>query len=123
MRDNRLQVYKEMIDLCQQYMIEMTTQDSWNENSFQQFEEKWNELKRIVSSISSEARSEGETEEELIHCQSLFVLYQSIIDRTERQRNQLATQVQGVRQSKTIMNAYHGMGRMDQIAYYFDEKK
>ncbi|WII37236.1 flagellar protein FliT [Paenibacillus thiaminolyticus] len=112
-----------MIDLCQQYMIEMTTQDSWNENSFQQFDEKWNELKRIVSSISSEARSEEETEEELIHCQSLFVLYQSIIDRTERQRNQLATQVQGVRQSKTIMNAYHGMGRKDQIAYYFDEKK
>lgn len=123
MRNNRLHVYREMIGLCQQYLIDMKDQDSWNEISFQQFEEKWNEHKRIVSSISSETRSEEEREQELILCQSLFVLYQSIIDRLERQIGQLTSRVQGVRQSKTIMNAYYGVGRTDQVAYYFDEKK
>lgn len=123
MRNNRLQVYKEMIGVCQQYLIDMNDQDSWNEISFHQFVEKWNELKRIVSSVPSETRSEEEKEQELIHCQSLFVLYQSIIDRMERQIVQLTSRVQGVRQSKTIMSAYYGVGRTDQVAYYFDEKK
>ncbi|WCF07934.1 flagellar protein FliT [Paenibacillus thiaminolyticus] len=101
----------------------MTDQNSWNENSFQQFEKKWSEFKRIVSFVPPETRSEQEKEQELVHCQSLFVLYQSIIDRVERQLGLLTSEVQGVRQSKTIMNAYYGVGRTDQVAYYFDEKK
>ena len=123
MHNNRLLVYKEMNDLCQQYLLDMSDQGSWNELSFRQFEKKWDEFKQIVSSKTEETSSKEEKEQELIHCQSLFVLYQSIIDRMERQMGLLTSQVQGVRQSKTIMNAYHGMGRTDQIAYYFDEKK
>lgn len=123
MDNNRINVYEEMIGLCQQYLIDMKDQDSWNEVYFQQFEKKWDDFKRLIALVPTEPRSEEEREQEFIHCQSLFVLYQSIIDKMERHVNQLASQVQGVRQSKTIMNAYYGVGRSDRVAYYFDEKK
>ncbi|NGP58752.1 flagellar protein FliT [Paenibacillus thiaminolyticus] len=118
----RIATYDEMIDLCQQYILEIKERE-WQDSSFLHFTEKWDQLKEYISSGDTEMLTEEERNQEAIRCQTLQVLYQSIIDRIERQISQLGSQVQGVRQSKTIMNAYQGMGRIDQVAYYFDEKK
>ncbi|MCE5169309.1 MEKHLA domain-containing protein [Paenibacillus profundus] len=120
---SRLAVYDEMIDLCQRYLLEMKDGTEWRDAAFQLFEKNWDELKRRLPSEETGALSREEREQEVARCHTLRVLYQSIIDRMERQFSQLTSQVQGVRQSKTIMNAYQGMGRTDQVAYYFDEKK
>ncbi|MBG9794189.1 GMP synthase [Paenibacillus dendritiformis] len=118
----RLDIYDEMIDLCEQYILELKERE-WQDSTFLQFVEKWDQLKESVASSDAGRLTKEERSQEAIRCQTLQVLYQSIIDRIERQISQLGSKVQGVRQSKTIMNAYQGMGRTDQIAYYFDEKK
>ncbi|MBN3523871.1 flagellar protein FliT [Paenibacillus apiarius] len=120
---SRLLIYDEMIDLCQRYLLEMKDSAEWQEAAYQLFEKNWDDLKRRLTSEETGALSGEEREQEAARCHTLRVLYQSIIDRMERQFSQLTSQVQGVRQSKTIMNAYQGMGRTDQVAYYFDEKK
>ncbi|PZM67292.1 flagellar protein FliT [Paenibacillus dendritiformis] len=124
MRDTRtrLDIYDEMIDLCQQYILDIK-EGEWQDSAFLAFVEKWDQLKESISSVDPGMLTKEERNQEAIRCQTLQVLYQSIIDRIERQISQLGSQVQGVRQSKTIMNAYQGMGRVDQVAYYFDEKK
>ncbi|CAH8767401.1 hypothetical protein [Paenibacillus dendritiformis] len=118
----RIATYDEMIDLCQQYILEIKDHE-WQDSTFLLFVEKWDQLKESISSADAGVLTKEERNQEAVRCQTLQVLYQSIIDRIERQISQLGSQVQGVRQSKTIMNAYQGMGRVDQVAYYFDEKK
>lgn len=118
----RLDIYDEMIDLCQHYILELKERE-WQDSAFLDFTKKWDQLKGIILSGGKGSLSEEEREREAIRCQTLMVLYQSIIDRIERHLSQLGSEVKDVRQSKTIMNAYQGMGRTDQVAYYFDEKK
>ncbi|BFH11229.1 flagellar protein FliT [Paenibacillus melissococcoides] len=118
----RLDIYDEMIDLCEHYILELKERE-WQDSTFLQFVEKWDQLKESISSADAGVLTKEERNQEAVRYQTLQVLYQSIIDRIERQISQLGSQVQGVRQSKTIMNAYQGMGRVDQVAYYFDEKK
>lgn len=118
----RLEIYDEMIELCRQYILEIKER-GWQDSAFLDFSKKWDQLKGFILSGSKGALSEEEREQEAIRCQTLMVLYQSIIERIERHLSQLGSEVNGVRQSKTIMNAYQGVGRTDQIAYYFDEKK
>lgn len=116
-----MDTYDEMIDLCEQYIHEIKNGE-WQESSFLHFIEKWDQLKELISSDGIGVRSDKEREQEVTRCQTLMVLYQSIIDEMERQLSRLGSEVKGVRQSKRIMNAYQGIGRIDQVAYYFDEK-
>ncbi|GAC41328.1 flagellar protein FliT [Paenibacillus popilliae] len=118
----RMDIYDEMIDICEQYLLEVKNSE-WQESTFFNFSVKWDRLKELIPSNEIGARSDKEREQEVIRCQTLMNLYQSIMDQMEIQLSRLGSEMKGARQSKRIINAYQGMGRIDQIAFYFDEKK
>lgn len=119
---SRLEVFERLAQLTQDYLLMLSQVEQWDEAAYEQYAREWEILQQAAEALP-QAEDELEREQEVALCQSLIVLTQSLFHRIERLQNLLGTEVHGVRQNKTIVNAYYGLGRVDQTAVYLDEKK
>lgn len=89
--------------------------------------DEWDSLQREIESLEANINGLADSEE---HSEQIRAIGQQIIhnqrlteERLQQELGQLSGDLKSVRDHKTVLNAYYGMNRNEQIAYYFDEKK
>lgn len=119
---SRIDIFEQLVNLTQDYLLNVSKADEWDETAYEQYAVKWTTLQQALEEQPYPEKEEDRDQEAAL-CQSLIVLTQSLAQRIERLQASLGTEAVGVRQNKTIVNAYYGIGRADQTAYYVDEKQ
>lgn len=89
--------------------------------------DEWNSLQREIESLEANINGLFDSED---HNEQIRAIGQQIIRNQQlteqllqQELGQLSGNLKSVRDHKSVLNAYYGMNRNEQIAYYFDEKK
>ncbi|WP_374017803.1 flagellar protein FliT [Paenibacillus thiaminolyticus] len=120
--NSRVDIFEQLVNLTQDYLLHVSNADEWDETAYEQYAANWTMLQQALEQ-QPHPQKEEDRDQEAALCHSLIVLTQSLARRIERLQASLGTEAEGIRQNKTIVNAYYGIGRADQTAYYVDEKK
>ncbi|WP_195573606.1 hypothetical protein [Paenibacillus sp. 1001270B_150601_E10] len=118
---SRGKYYEVLLELTRQQLLTVEQSDQWNEEAFQQYVYQWSCIESVIGKLDDTGDQPNQQDVECL--QELMSMHRRLMDVVDSKQTTTSKEVVGVRQSQAVMNAYYGMGRSDQVAYYFDEKK
>lgn len=118
---NRGKYFEVLLELTRQQLQTTEHSQEWDEEAFQNYVYQWSCIESVIGKIDDTAEQPNKQDVESL--QKLISMHHRLMEVVDSKRSTTSKEVVGVRQSQTVMNAYYGMGRSDQVAYYFDEKK
>lgn len=118
---SRCKYYEVLLELTQQQLMMVEHSQEWDEEAFQQYVYQWSCIESVIGKIDD--TTEKPNKQDVESLQKLISMHHRLMEVVDSKRSTTSKEVVEVRQSQAVMNAYYGMGRSDQVAYYFDEKK
>lgn len=116
----RLKKYEQLIALTQD-QLNLLNDSRWSIESFDLFQASWEEIQQELSIPDQLKKEQREAEAAL--CQELQSLHRHLILILQLEQKHIGNEAAHVKQNQTVVQAYYGLGRVDQTAYYMDQKK
>lgn len=117
---NKLEGYNLLIQLTQKQIQRVEQSLEWDHEHFTQFDLEWTRVQEFIMKSDDDSTLPSDEEIAIKH---LIAEHNKLINLVSQKMGNTSIEVIGVRQNQTIMNAYYGLGRSEQVSYYFDEKK
>ncbi|CAH0118011.1 hypothetical protein PAE9249_00476 [Paenibacillus sp. CECT 9249] len=123
----RYGAYRRLLDISAE-KLEILRQGAFMDQleRFNDLGDEWDSLQKEIEGLEKILEPTSlAAENERIHEISLQIVrnQQQAEHLLQQEIGQLSGDLKSVHDYKTLINAYYGMNRKDQIAYYFDEKK